>query len=124
MSSEVVWCCLVACLWGVTNALMKQGTSGVERIRSDSKIKQIFCEIKYLILNWKYFIPFLINQAGSILYFWILSTATLSIVVPFTNSLTLVVATLFGKALGEVTGGFYLYLGITLILVGVAISSF
>lgn len=102
---------------------MKQGTSGVEKIHSDSAIKQFCYEIKYLILNWRYSLPFVINQSGSVLYFWTLSTASLSIAVPLTNALTLVVATLVGKALGEKTGGLYLYLGIVLILIGVIISS-
>lgn len=102
---------------------MKQGTSGVEKINSDSKVKQLFYEIKYLVLNWKYSLPFLVNQSGSVLYFWTLSTASLSIAVPLTNALTLVVATVVGKALGEQTGGVYLYFGIVLILIGVVISS-
>lgn len=123
MPLEIVWCCVVACLWGITNALLKEGASGVDKVQCEGKIKQILYEIRYLVLNWRYTVPFLINQAGSLLYFWTLSTANLSVAVPLTNSLTLVIATLVGKVLGEKTGGPSLYIGIILILTGVTISA-
>lgn len=122
--SQTFWCFLVAVVWGVTNPLMKIGTSGIERVQGTNWISKVLLELKYLALNWKYSVPFVLNQLGSLLYYWTLSTANLSIAVPLTNSLTLVIATVIGKALGEPTGGLYLYLGVVLILSGVLVSSY
>lgn len=38
----------VAFFWGATNPFLKLGSNGIENIKSDSKIKQFFLELKFL----------------------------------------------------------------------------
>lgn len=102
---------------------MKRGTEGIDVVVKESQLKQVLFELKYLILNWKYYVPFLINQFGSVLYYWTLSTANLSVAVPLTNSLTFLIASVTGQLLGERVSGPYFYLGVFLILSGTFIST-
>lgn len=44
---------ITAIFWGVTNVLIKQGSSGINSVKADSKLKQVLQEIKFLIFNWK-----------------------------------------------------------------------
>lgn len=46
---------LVVCAfcWGVTNVLIKKGSSGINEVKADNKFKQILLEIKFLFINWK-----------------------------------------------------------------------
>lgn len=44
---------ITALLWGVTNVLIKKGSSGINKVQADNKIVQILLEIKFLFLNWK-----------------------------------------------------------------------
>lgn len=135
MYAETFWCIIVAVIWGGTNPLMKKGSAGIEKAPADvtsanktqkeeSFIHRSLVELKFLIFNWKYTLPFLVNQSGSILYYWTLSSATLSVAVPLTNALTLIVTVLVGKVLGERSGGFLLYIGIGLVFAGVAITNY
>lgn len=86
-------------------------------------LSRSFSELKFLFYNWKYTVPFLINQSGSVLYYWTLSSATLSVAVPLTNALTLTITVLVGKLLGEKAGGPLLYLGVALVFLGIAITN-
>lgn len=40
---------VVAFFWGATNPFLKLGSKGIENIKSDSKIKQFFLELKFLV---------------------------------------------------------------------------
>lgn len=44
---------LVGILWGTTNPLIKLGSKGIESIKYDGQIKQIFMEFKYLLCRWQ-----------------------------------------------------------------------
>lgn len=142
MLAETFWCIVVALLWGSTNPLMKKGSAGLDQLsptssstatdstkrrgsanKSKGFIYRSFSELLFLFYNWRYTIPFLINQSGSVLYYWTLSSATLSLAVPLTNALTLTVTVLVGKLLGEKSGGALLYLGVGLVFLGIAISN-
>lgn len=122
-SISVPWCLLVAIFWGVTNPFMKRGADGIETVAEEGRVSQVLHELKYLLLNWKYYVPFLLNQFGSVLYFWTLSTSNLSVVVPLTNSLTFLIASVTGRFLGEEIGGAYFYLGVSLMLAGIFVST-
>ncbi|KAG8224012.1 hypothetical protein J437_LFUL001089 [Ladona fulva] len=91
----------VGVLWGGTNPFLKKSTAGVDKIKYDSKIKTFFSEVKYFFCNWKYLIPFVLNQCGSVLYFFTLQNTELSLAVPVANSLTFVFTWIVGMALGE-----------------------
>ncbi|XP_071964361.1 transmembrane protein 234-like isoform X2 [Antedon mediterranea] len=118
---EIIWLTFVAVLWGGTNPFIKKGGAGIEKISERTAVRQFLAELKFLFLNWKYLVPFLLNQSGSILYYLTLATMDLSIAVPITNSLTFIFTLISGKLLGENVGGKETYIGMLLVLSGVAL---
>lgn len=57
-----------------------------------------------LLSTPKFAVPFIVNQAGSVLYLLTLGEAQISLVVPITNSLTFIFTGISGKLLGEKFG--------------------
>lgn len=112
---------LVSALWGCTNPFLKRGTVGIEKVSKTNKISQLFAEVKFLCLNLKYLIPFLLNQSGSLVYYYTLSTTDLSLAVPVANSLTFLNTLLTGKLLGEEFGGKRAVAGMFLTMVGITL---
>ncbi|XP_034432825.1 transmembrane protein 234 isoform X1 [Hippoglossus hippoglossus] len=102
---ELLSLLLVSVLWGCTNPFLKRGSAGIEDVSGSSRTSQLLAEVKFLFLNTKYLVPFLLNQCGSLVYYYTLSTAELSFVVPVANSLTFLCTLLTGKLLGEEFGG-------------------
>ncbi|XP_077338124.1 transmembrane protein 234 isoform X4 [Lithobates pipiens] len=108
MSMAVVDVCsllLVALLWGVTNPFLRKGAEGVERVREDRTVWRLLSEAKFLISNYRYIIPFLLNQSGSVFFYLTLASTELSLAVPVCNSLALVFTVVTGWLLGEDIGG-------------------
>ncbi|RZF47640.1 hypothetical protein LSTR_LSTR009524 [Laodelphax striatellus] len=92
----------VALLWGATNPFIKSGSRGIENVAADNVLKKFFNEIIFLVLNYKYMIPFLLNQIGSTIFvLFTLQNGDINVVVPVTNSLTFVITTLVGYLNGE-----------------------
>ena len=115
------WLVAVALLWGTTNPLMKKGSAGVEKISYQNRLVQLVMEIKFLALRWQYLVPFLVNQTGSVLYYFTLSQADISLVVPITNSLTFLVTSLVSRSMGERINSNLTYVGMALVVGGVAL---
>ncbi|KAI9279826.1 transmembrane protein [Sporodiniella umbellata] len=117
---------LVAICWGATNPLIKRGSSGLEKISEkypEGGLKKWFAELKYLFTRWQYVLPLVINLSGSVVYYYTLGKADMSLAVPVTNSLTFLFSLLTGLALGESIGGKNAWLGMALIVIGVAICA-
>ncbi|XP_067033193.1 transmembrane protein 234 homolog [Acropora muricata] len=119
--TDAFWLCFVSLLWGATNPLIRKGSKGIEEINRSSRIKQFCAEVIFLASNWKYMVPFLLNQCGSVVFYLTLASADLSIAVPVTNSLTLIITTLVGRILGEGEINAGAFLGMVLIVSGVTI---
>ncbi|XP_029185435.2 transmembrane protein 234 homolog [Acropora millepora] len=119
--TDAFWLCFVSLLWGATNPLIRKGSKGIEEINRSSRIKQFCAEVIFLASNWKYMVPFLLNQCGSVVFYLTLASADLSIAVPVTNSLTLIITTLVGRILGEGEINTGAFLGMVLIVSGVTI---
>lgn len=118
---NALWLTVVACLWGSTNPYVKRGSVGIEHVKASNAVWQFLKELQFLVTNWKYMIPFLINQSGSIVYYLTLATADLSLAVPITNSLTFMFTTLTGKLLGERIRNKETYIGMLFVLAGVSL---
>ncbi|CAF1227284.1 unnamed protein product [Adineta ricciae] len=103
-----VLCIATAFIWGITNWFLKQGSTGLQRIQYDNRLKQFTAEIWYFFTNAQYWIPFLFNQFGSVLYYYSLAKTGIknligiielstdfqldfSTAVPVTNALTLLI---------------------------------
>lgn len=115
------WLVTVALLWGATNPFLKRGSAGIERIRQPTRLKQTLAEVQFLALNWRYVLPFLLNQCGSVLYYLTIGQAELSLAVPLANSLTFLVTSVVGVLLGEAVHSTRGYLGILLVTSGVTL---
>ena len=118
-AEEIFWLTVVALLWGGTNPLIKKGGKGIEKINKSNFITQILAEIWFLITNWRYLVPFLLNQSGSLVYYLTLASADISLAVPIANCLTFIITTLSGRLLGERALVKRSYLGIVLVAIGV-----
>ncbi|KAF7727440.1 DnaJ (Hsp40), sub C, member 2 [Apophysomyces ossiformis] len=114
----------VAICWGSTNPLIKAGSAGLERVSAkypEGGLKRWFAELKYLFTRWQYVLPLLLNLSGSVVYYYTLGQSDMSLAVPITNSLTFVFSLLTGLLLGEPLGGKDAWLGMALVILGVAI---
>ncbi|CAL8301493.1 unnamed protein product [Boreogadus saida] len=118
---EILCLLLVAILWGCTNPFLKRGTEGIEHVKRTNKVLQVLAEVKFLFLNLQYLVPFLLNQLGSLVYYFTLATTDLSLAVPVTNSLTFLLTVLTGKILGEEFGGKRAAGGMVLTMVGITL---
>lgn len=118
------WLVAVAIIWGSTNPLMKKGSAGIEKITHSNRLVQQILEIKYLIFRWQYVLAFLLNQSGSVLYYFTLSQSDISLAVPITNSLTFTVTGLVGRLMGEKLPSRWTYVGMGMVLLGVALCVF
>ncbi|XP_034432827.1 transmembrane protein 234 isoform X2 [Hippoglossus hippoglossus] len=118
---ELLSLLLVSVLWGCTNPFLKRGSAGIEDVSGSSRTSQLLAEVKFLFLNTKYLVPFLLNQCGSLVYYYTLSTAELSFVVPVANSLTFLCTLLTGKLLGEEFGGKQAVAGMFLTMAGITL---
>ncbi|CAL1575216.1 unnamed protein product [Knipowitschia caucasica] len=118
---ELLSLVLVSLLWGCTNPLLKRGTRGIEAVARPSRVAQLLAEFKFLLLNLSYIVPFLLNQSGSVIYYYTLSTTELSLAVPVTNSLTFLCTLITGKLLGEEFGGKYAVAGMFLTTAGLTL---
>uniref|UniRef100_A0A1A7WWA5 Transmembrane protein 234 n=2 Tax=Iconisemion striatum TaxID=60296 RepID=A0A1A7WWA5_9TELE len=112
---------LVSVLWGCTNPFLKKGSEGIENVTKSNKVLQLLAEVKFLFLNLKYLVPFLLNQSGSLVYYYTLSTTELSLAVPVANSLTFLFTLLTGKMLGEEFGGKQAVVGMFLTMAGITL---
>lgn len=111
---------LVAMLWGATNPFIKIASKNIEKVSSESSSKfvKFFKEFLHLFLNWRYMVPFLLNQCGSVLYVFCLQNNSFSLVVPVTNSLTFVFTALAGILVGEAMPNKETVVGMGLVLIG------
>ncbi|XP_067316700.1 transmembrane protein 234 [Anolis sagrei] len=118
---ELSACLLVALLWGGTNPFLKKGTEGLEQVKKERRSLQLLAEMKFLCLNYKVVVPFVLNQCGSLVYYLTLASTDLTLAVPLCNSLALVFTLATGKVLGEEIGGTRAALGMLLTVSGVAL---
>nr|XP_020446401.1 transmembrane protein 234 [Monopterus albus] len=118
---ELLSLLLVSVLWGCTNPFLKRGAEGIEHVTKTNRVSQLLAELKFLFFNFRYLIPFLLNQSGSLVYYHTLSTTELSLAVPVTNSLTFLCTLLTGKLLGEEFGGKKAVVGMFLTMAGITL---
>ncbi|XP_055329401.1 transmembrane protein 234 homolog [Paramacrobiotus metropolitanus] len=120
-----------AIVWGCTNPFIRQG-SRANSAKSISEIqKRQFascgvwwwiwrnvCKLGSFMGTWQVFLPFVINQCGSVFFWMGLAHAPLRFAVPFTNALTFLFTTLTGAFLGETISRKHLC-GMILVLTGI-----
>lgn len=120
-AQEIIVFVIVGFLWGATNPLIKRGSTGIDQIKADTKIKNIFLQFKFMITNWGYIVPFLLNQSGSILYVFALQRSELSMAVPISNSCSFLFTAMMAIMLGEQKPSRNAFIGMALIAIGISI---
>ncbi|EDW74944.2 uncharacterized protein Dwil_GK15624 [Drosophila willistoni] len=109
----------VGLLWGVTNPFIRLGSRGIESVENTgSKWRNFLREISLIGTRWNYWLPFGLNQCGSVLYVWTLQNASITVAVPVANSLSFAFTAITGYALGEKLPGKKVVLGTSLICCG------
>jgi len=58
---------MVGVIWGVTNPLLEKGSKDKKSDATDVGVKSL---LRTVLLNYKFLIPFGINQLGSVLYYY------------------------------------------------------
>lgn len=91
----------VGLLWGCTNPFIRLGSEGIDKINTGSSSKNMLLELKTIAGRLKYWLPFLLNQLGSVLYVWTLQFCNIIVAVPVANSLTFAFTAITGYLLGE-----------------------
>lgn len=112
---------LVSVLWGSTGPFLRTGAAGLLDVQRRGLLRQLLAEISFLGCNYKYMVPFLLNQCGSLLFYLTLASAELSLAVPLCNSLALIVTLVTGRILGEDIGGKRAVAGMLLTLLGLTL---
>ncbi|XP_071433078.1 transmembrane protein 234 isoform X2 [Pithys albifrons albifrons] len=112
---------LVPALWGGTGPFLRAGAAGLERVRAGGRLAQLRAQLLFLGCRVQYLLPFLLNQAGSLLFYLTLASTELSLAVPLCNSLALVVTLVTGRILGEELGGKRAVAGMLLTILGVSL---
>ncbi|XP_053967360.1 transmembrane protein 234 homolog [Anastrepha ludens] len=91
----------VGLLWGATNPFIRLGSAGIDNVDTGSRWLNLWQELRMIGTRLHYWIPFLLNQLGSVLYVWTLQHINITIAVPVANSLGFAFTALTGYLLGE-----------------------
>lgn len=121
--TEAISLLLVGALWGCTNPFMRQGSISndtEEQEETKSVLKSLF-----RLARIKVWLPYLINQLGSLLYYKQLASSNLTLSVPICNATAMVFSCITSFFLGErVNQPRRAVLGVLLILLGVQICMY
>jgi uncharacterized membrane protein len=98
---EIVSMVLVGIFWGCTNPLLRQGSIQKESTEPPSSFIQSILQTLAQFRSYRVWLPYLLNQAGSLLYYFTLAQSQLSLAVPTCNALSLVFGILTSYILGE-----------------------
>lgn len=117
--TSVVLIVLSAVLWGSTDACMKYFTPAADNKKLSSTWVSLFVA---LLSTPSYLICLLVNQLGSLVYYYTLAIAPLSLVNPVVNTGKVLVNVLVGRALGEGKFSLKKLLGLSLLLTGIVLQ--
>ena len=111
---DVLSAVLVGAVWGCTNPFLRKGATNDENIGGQSRDEnsdkptaeqsnQSHSMVQSLLRfrRVRVWLPYLLNQSGSILYYKLLATSDLSLSVPVCNALALVFSSATSFLLGE-----------------------
>ena len=107
---------VVGTIWGTTNAFMELGAKPEEGKKEE---KNALSETGSMFTNYKFYVPFLLNQVGGILNNFVVAASDLSIAVPAVNCITFIKTFISQKVLkGESITDLRFFAGSLLIMVG------
>ena len=117
---------LVGTLWGTTNAFMETGTAKqpekkekVPQKGGEGFIDKLFGDLGNLFANWRFLLPFGLNQLASLLNNFVVAGNDLSIAVPSVNCVTFIVTFITQRLLKkESLVDIRFFVGVALIMAG------
>eukprot|EP00747_Dinoflagellata_sp_TGD_P165259 gnl/TRDRNA2_/TRDRNA2_186303_c0_seq1.p1 gnl/TRDRNA2_/TRDRNA2_186303_c0~~gnl/TRDRNA2_/TRDRNA2_186303_c0_seq1.p1 ORF type:complete len:147 (+),score=17.98 gnl/TRDRNA2_/TRDRNA2_186303_c0_seq1:128-568(+) len=100
--------CAVGTLWGATNPFLREGAqsadgtngctasdterSGEAQVQDSGSLpKRVLAQLFRAFARWRFLAPFLLNQLGSVLYYYLLGEHPISVAVPAANSIAFAV---------------------------------
>lgn len=108
---------VAAILWGTTDAFMK--FCSPPQVLKNAGIVSYFLS---LLSKPSYLLCLIFNQIGSIVYYFSLATAPLSLVSPVVNTTKLLVNVLVGRTLGEPSFSWRKTIGLVVLFVGIQLQ--
>lgn len=111
-SADILALLLVGALWGCTNPLLRKGATEAKQSNENMQPDRLstinsslFTRTVSLLLtrfrSFSVWLPYLLNQGGSLLFYFALSKSDLSLAVPICNGLSLVFSIVTSYMLGE-----------------------
>lgn len=124
-TTDILSMILVGALWGCTNPLLRKGSvegqtneDTTTPLRHSSFLKRSLTTF----FKFRVWLPYALNQSGSLVFYILLAHSNLSMAVPTCNALALVFSFLTSWYLGEpFTKPLQTLLGASLIMIGIAI---
>jgi hypothetical protein len=118
---------LVGALWGCTNPLLRKGSveatsSPTDSKNGENKPKTVLESFLKTFFDVKVWLPYVLNQSGSLVFYVLLAKSDISMAVPICNAMALLFSFATSSFLGEPIKNVHrTALGASLILVGVTI---
>jgi hypothetical protein len=102
-AEESLFLLLVGALWGCTNPFMRRAShnQNEENRESDSNATKPFINLLLRLANIKIWLPYALNQVGSLLYYKLLASSRMTISVPICNATAMVFSCITSILLGE-----------------------
>ena len=124
LSMDFLSMMVVGALWGCTNPLLRKGSvEAAKDTKSDTKQDTSMLQ-KFVksFLDVKVWLPYVLNQSGSLAFYFLLAKSDISTAVPICNAMALLFSFVTSSVLGEPIPNLpKTALGASLILVGVTI---
>jgi drug/metabolite transporter (DMT)-like permease len=122
---EICSLVLVGAFWGCTNPLLRKGSSFVSSSNESESASNVCATVKRSLNKFRQvrvWLPYALNQCGSVLYYFLLASSDLSVAVPVCNALSLVFSCITSYLLGErVDQPIKAIIGSAFVMAGVAI---
>ncbi|KAE9553344.1 hypothetical protein FO519_003457 [Halicephalobus sp. NKZ332] len=121
---EILAVIAVSSLWGITNPFISRGAKTSKKPDPRTPlILRPFVELHYFVTNWRFSVPFIFNQAASVLFMVLVVNLPLTLTVVSVNSLTFVITAITGAVIGEAPLTKEIIVGSCFILVGIILIS-
>jgi drug/metabolite transporter (DMT)-like permease len=131
-SNEAISLLLVGALWGCTNPFMRKGSiesksssTVTAQEEKEEETKSSVLRSVFRLAKIRVWLPYLVNQLGSLLYYKQLASSNLTLSVPICNAAAMVFSCITSFILGErVNQPGRAALGVILVLLGVQICMY
>mgnify|MGYP001085287169 CR=1 FL=1 len=104
----MIWIIIAGAIWGATNILLKKGTNYNLGFKALPEFLNSFLHPYFLV-------PYLLNQSGSLIFYWQLGQIPLKVAVPVVNSIAFIIPVLFDSRTTNT------FIGTALVILGISL---